>query len=259
MSKLPLFDSHAHVDVEDYDQDREAVLTECGEILAGVINPGVDRETSLKAMELAHQYPFVYAAVGWHPEEIGRSTDQDIRDLEAWCADPKVVAIGEIGLDYYNDENAPHDLQKKRFIQQLELAKKVNLPVLVHDREAHGDMLAILQKEGQGVTGVMHCYSGSLEMAKILLKMGWYFGFGGASTFKNSKRAKEVLAWLPEDRILFETDSPYMTPEPFRGKRNRPVYTELVARQAALPRDLDPFYLMAVSTRNLKQLCKKIE
>jgi len=258
MSKLPLFDSHAHVDVEDYDQDREAVLTECGEILAGVINPGVDRETSLKAMELAHQYPFVYAAVGWHPEEIGRSTDQDIRDLEAWCADPKVVAIGEIGLDYYNDENAPHDLQKKRFIQQLELAKKVNLPVLVHDREAHGDMLAILQKEGQGVTGVMHCYSGSLEMAKILLKMGWYFGFGGASTFKNSKRAKEVLAWLPEDRILFETDSPYMTPEPFRGKRNRPVYTELVARQAALLRDLDPFYLMAVSTRNLKQLCKKI-
>jgi len=259
MSKLPLFDSHAHVDVEDYDQDREAVLTECGEILAGVINPGVDRETSLKAMELAHQYPFVYAAVGWHPEEIGRSTDQDIRDLEAWCADPKVVAIGEIGLDYYNDENAPHDLQKKRFIQQLELAKKVNLPVLVHDREAHGDMLAILQKEGQGVTGVMHCYSGSLEMAKILLKMGWYFGFGGASTFKNSKRAKEVLAWLPEDRILFETDSPYMTPEPFRGKRNRPVYTELVARQAALLRDLDPFYLMGVSTRNLKQLCKKIE
>ena len=258
MSKLPLFDSHAHVDVEDYDQDREAVLTECGEILAGVINPGVDRETSLKAMELAHQYPFVYAAVGWHPEEIGRSTDQDILDLEAWCADPKVVAIGEIGLDYYNDENAPHDLQKKRFIQQLELAKKVNLPVLVHDREAHGDMLAILQKEGQGVTGVMHCYSGSLEMAKILLKMGWYFGFGGASTFKNSKRAKEVLAWLPEDRILFETDSPYMTPEPFRGKRNRPVYTELVARQAALLRDLDPFYLMAVSTRNLKQLCKKI-
>ncbi len=258
MSKLPLFDSHAHVDVEDYDQDREAVLTECGEILAGVINPGVDRETSLKAMELAHQYPFVYAAVGWHPEEIGRSTDQDIRDLEALCADPKVVAIGEIGLDYYNDENAPHDLQKKRFIQQLELAKKVNLPVLVHDREAHGDMLAILQKKGQGVTGVMHCYSGSLEMAKILLKMGWYFGFGGASTFKNSKRAKEVLAWLPEDRILFETDSPYMTPEPFRGKRNRPVYTELVARQAALLRDLDPFYLMAVSTRNLKQLCKKI-
>ena len=105
----------------------------------------------------------------------------------------------------------------------------------------------------------MHCYSGSLEMAKILLKMGWYFGFGGASTFKNSKRAKEVLAWLPEDRILFETDSPYMTPEPFRGKRNRPVYTELVARQAALLRDLDPFYLMGVSTRNLKQLCKKIE
>ena len=258
MSKLPLFDSHAHLDVADFAQDREAVLKECGEVLAGVINPGVDKETSLQAMELAHRYPFMYAAVGWHPEEIARCTDQDMLEVETWCSDPKVVAIGEIGLDYYNDENAPHDLQKKYFIQQLELAKKVNLPVLIHDREAHGDLLAILQREGEGVTGVMHCYSGSLEMAKVLLKMGWYFGFGGSTTFKNSKKAREVLAWVPEERILFETDCPFMTPVPYRGTRNKPIYTELVARNAALLRGVDPIELMAASTRNLKQLCRKI-
>jgi TatD DNase family protein len=258
MSKLPLFDSHAHVEGEDFDQDREQVLKECGETLEGLINPGFDRDSSLKAMDLAHSYPFVYAAVGWHPEEVGRCTDQDIKDMEAWCADPKVVAIGEIGLDYYNDEGAPHDLQKLRFIQQLELAKKVNLPVIIHDREAHGDLLEILQKEGKGVTGIMHCYSGSLEMAKVLLKMGWYFGFGGATTFKNSKKAREVLTWLPEDRILFETDTPYMTPVPFRGTRNKPIYTELVARNTALLRGSDPIELMRVTTHNLKQLCTKI-
>ena len=258
MSKLPLFDSHAHVEGVDFDQDREAVLKECGEVLEGMINPGFDRDSSLKAMDLAHRYPFVYAAVGWHPEEVGRSTDQDIVALEAWCQDPKVVAIGEIGLDYYNDENAPHDLQKKRLTQQLALAKKVNLPVLIHDREAHGDLLEILQTAGQGVVGIMHCYSGSLEMAKVLLKLGWYFGFGGATTFKNSKKAREVLTWLPEDRIVFETDSPYMTPVPFRGTRNKPIYTELIARNAALLRGVEAIDLMAASTRNLKKLCTKI-
>lgn len=259
MSALPLFDSHAHVECDAFAEDREAILQECGEALEGFINPGCDRESSLQAMALAHKYPFVYAAVGWHPEEVGRSTEQDIADLEPWCADPKVVAIGEIGLDYYNDENAPHDLQQERFIAQLRLAKKVGLPVIIHDREAHGDTLELIKTEGKGVLGVMHCYSGSIDTAKEYVKLGWYFGFGGTTTFKNAKKAKEVLAWVPEDRILFETDSPYMAPVPMRGRRNNPTYTQFVAENAALLRNCEARALMAKSTVNLKKLFTKIK
>ena len=175
MARLPLFDSHAHMDSEYFDADRSQVFKEIEENLAGMINPGCDRKTSLKAMEFATSYPFVYAAVGWHPEEISRMVDEDLELLKKWCSDDKVVAIGEVGLDYYNDENAPHSLQRQRFIQQIHIARETGLPLIVHDREAHGDILKILQQEARDLVGVFHCYSGSVEMAKELLKMGWYF------------------------------------------------------------------------------------
>ena len=259
MPRLQLFDSHCHLDCADFNEDREIILEEIRENLAGVINPGSDGASSRYAMELAHQYPFVWAAVGWHPEEIARCTEEDMTQVETWCTDPKVVAIGEIGLDYYNDENAPHDLQKKYFIWQLQIAKRTGLPVIIHDREAHGDMLAIIQKEAKGVTGVFHCYSGSLETAKEFAKLGWYFGFGGSTTFKNSKKAREVLTWVPEERLLFETDSPYMTPVPFRGKRNKPTFTELVVKNAAELRNTTVDELMKSSTKNVKKLFFRVK
>lgn len=259
MPRLQLFDSHCHLDCADFNEDREIILEEIRENLAGVINPGSDAASSCFALELAHKYPFVWAAVGWHPEEIARCTDEDMDKVEMWCKDPKVVAIGEIGLDYYNDEDAPHVLQQKYFIRQLEIAKKTGLPVIIHDREAHGDMLAIIKKEGKGVTGVFHCYSGSVETAKELYKLGWYFGFGGSTTFKNSKKAREVLSWVPEERILFETDAPYMTPVPFRGKRNKPTFTELVVKNAAELRNTTAEELINISTKNLKNLFFRVK
>jgi TatD DNase family protein len=259
MARLPLFDSHAHMDCGDFDQDREEVFREIEETLTGMINPGCDRMTSLRAMEFAARYPFVYAAVGWHPEEISRMVDDDLELLRTWCNNDKVVAIGEVGLDYYNDEGAPHPLQRQRFIQQIQIAREAGLPLIVHDREAHGDILKILQQEAHGLVGVFHCYSGSVEMAKDLLKMGWYFGFGGSSTFANAKKVREVLSYIPEDRILFETDSPYLTPMPFRGKRNKPTYTELVVENAAKLRGTESRRLMEVSTNNLKKLFFKIK
>jgi TatD DNase family protein len=259
MARLPLFDSHAHMDCVDFDVDRSEVFKEIEVNLAGMINPGCDRVTSLKAMEFAAQYPFVYAAVGWHPEEISRMVDEDLELLRKWCLNDKVVAIGEVGLDYYNDEDAPHSLQRQRFIQQIQIARDAGLPIIVHDREAHGDILKILQQEAHDLIGVFHCYSGSVEMAKELLKMGWYFGFGGSSTFTNAKKVREVLSYIPEDRILFETDSPYLTPMPFRGKRNKPPYTELVAENAAKLRGVGSRRLMEASTKNLKTLFFKIK
>lgn len=259
MARLQLFDSHAHMDSEYFDEDRTQIFAEIEKNLLGMINPGCDRESSLMAMDFAAKYKFVYAAVGWHPEEILRMADEDLTLLKKWCSNEKVVAIGEIGLDYYNDENAPHELQRQRFIEQLNLAKEMELPVILHDREAHGDILAILKKEGQGVKGVFHCYSGSVEMAKELIKMGWYFGFGGSSTFTNAKKVREVLKYVPEERILFETDSPYLTPMPFRGKRNKPTYTELVAENAAMVRGVDVSRLMNISTKNLKTLFFRIK
>ncbi len=259
MPRLELFDSHCHLDSVDFNEDRDIILEEIRENLAGVVNPGSDKASSLFALDLAHKHPFVWAAVGWHPEEIARCTDEDMSLVEEWCKDPKVVAVGEIGLDYYNDEDAPHDLQKKYFIRQLQIAQRTGLPVIIHDRDAHGDMLDIIKKEAKGFTGVFHCYSGSLETAKEFCKLGWYFGFGGSTTFKNSKKAREVLAWLPSDRILFETDSPYMAPVPFRGKRNKPTFTELVVKNAAELRNTTVEELIKISTKNVKKVFFRVK
>lgn len=259
MKKLPLFDSHAHLDVEDFDRDREELLRSIGESMAGIIDPGCDILSSRMALDLAHQYPFVWTAVGIHPEEIGHSSLEDLAQIEAWCADPRVVAIGEIGLDYYNDEHSPHDQQQEFLIRQLDLARKTGLPVIIHDRDSHEDVLRIIREEGKGVQGVLHCFSGDWAMAEEALAMGWYLGFGGTSTFKNDRGVRSILARVPEDRILFETDSPYMAPVPYRGKRNNPLYTAIVAERAAELRGTTPEKIMESSLNNVKKLFLRVK
>ncbi len=216
-----LFDTHAHYDSRQFDADRDAVLSGLpGRGVSLVVNPGCDLPTSRKAVELAEQYPFVYAAVGFHPEELENASLSDLEEIRALAAHEKVVAIGEIGLDYYwvKDE-AGRDKEKEFFRAQLALAEELGLPVIVHDREAHGDTLAIV-REFPNVKGVFHCYSGSVEMARELVDMGWMISFTGVLTYHNARKAVEVAQAVPMDRLMIETDSPYMAPVPHRGKRN---------------------------------------
>ncbi len=230
---MPIFDTHAHYDSSAFHADREAVLAALPEAgVALVVDPGCDLPTSRAALALAEQFPHVYAAVGIHPEDCAGYTDGDIDVLRQLCRHDKAVAIGEIGLDYYWAENPPREFQQQVFRRQLELALELDMPVIIHDREAHGDSLAIV-KEYPGLRGVFHCFSGSPEMAAELLKRGWYLGFDGPITYKNAKRAPEVAAMTPLDRILVETDSPYMTPVPFRGKRNDSRYLPYVIEKLA--------------------------
>ena len=226
-------------------------LPDCGVGL--VIDPGCDLTSSRRAVELAAAYPHVYAAVGIHPENCGGCTDDDLAALRPLAQQPKVVAIGEIGLDYYWEENPPREFQQQVFRRQLALARELQLPVIVHDREAHADTLSIV-REFPDVTGVFHCFSGSPEMAQELLKLGWYLGFDGPVTYKNARRAPEVAAVTPLDRMLIETDSPYMTPVPYRGKRNDSVYVHLVAEKLAEWKGIAPEEMARLTTENGKRL-----
>ena len=249
-----LFDTHAHYDDESFDADRDAVLTALPEQGVGLIlNPGCDVESSRKAVRYAAAYPHVYAAVGIHPENCGGCTAGDLDAIRALAQQPKTVAIGEIGLDYYWAENPPRELQQQVLRDQLALARELALPVTIHDREAHADTLAIV-REFPGVTGVFHCFSGSPEMARELLKRGWYLGFDGPVTYKNARRAPEVAAVTPLDRMLIETDSPYMTPVPYRGRRNDSGYVHLVAEKLAEWKGVTPEEMARVTTENGKRL-----
>lgn len=212
-----MFDSHAHYDDRMYDEDREALFAVMfsEERLSGILTIGCSERSSREAIRLAESHDKIYAAVGFHPDH---AEQVDIALLEELLKHPKVVAIGEIGLDYYY-EDPGREIQQKAFRMQLELAQKTGYPVIVHDRDAHGDILEIV-KEYPGVKGVFHSYSGSVEMAKILLDLGWYLSFSGVVTFKNARQAPDVARMVPEDRYLTETDCPYLTPVPFRGKRN---------------------------------------
>ena len=214
-----IFDTHAHYDAEQFNADRDAVLAALPESGVGlVIDPGCEGPSSRSAVALAEKYPHVYAAVGWHPEEWESWDGGSMLLLRELASRPKVVAIGEIGLDYYWDKEHKA-LQREMFERQIILALERDLPVIVHDREAHEDSLETVLCYPE-LRGVFHCYSGSAEMAKELLRRGWYLGFDGPVTYKNNKKAAEVLAVMPLDRILVETDSPYMAPEPVRGRRN---------------------------------------
>ena len=254
-----LFDTHAHYDDERFDEDREALLNAMPEKGVGlIVNPGCDLASSRTAVDMAQKYDFLYAAVGIHPENCGDFAPAMMDGLRALAKAPKVVAIGEIGLDYYWAENPPRELQQQVLRSQLALARELRLPVIFHDRDAHGDSLAIV-KEFPDVTGVFHCFSGSPEMAQELLGMGWYLGFDGPVTYKNARRAPEVAAVTPLDRILIETDSPYMTPVPYRGQRNDSSYVRLVAEKLAEWKDIAPEELEHATLENGKRLFRIIE
>lgn len=215
-----LFDTHAHYDAEQFDRDRDAVLAALpSRDVSLVVNPGCDIPSSRMAVKLAHDWPFLYAAVGYHPENCGSFAPAELDILRDLAMDPRVVAVGEIGLDYYWEENPPREFQQRVFREQLDLARELDMPVIVHDREAHGDCLSIV-KEFPQVRGVFHCFSGSAEMARELVGLGWMVSFTGVLTYKNARKAVESARAVPLERIMIETDSPYMAPVPHRGERN---------------------------------------
>lgn len=226
------FDTHAHYDSGSFNPDRFEILDSMPEGNVGlIIDPGCDLVSSKMAVELSERYDFIYSAVGWHPEDIEKLTEEAYAELCRLAEHPKCVAIGEIGLDYYWDASRKEE-QKALFRRQIELALKLNKPVIVHDREAHGDSFDIVCDYPE-LRGVFHCYSGSAEMAKELLKRGWYLGFDGPITYKNARKALEVLELCPPDKMLIETDSPYLTPVPNRGKRNDSRQLEFVVAKIA--------------------------
>ena len=226
------FDTHAHYDSGAFNADRFEILGSMPDAKVGlIVNPGCDLESSKTAIGLAERFDFVYAAVGWHPEDMDKLTDKAYAELERLAEHPKCLAIGEIGLDYYWDDTHKAE-QKELFKRQIELAIRLNKPVIVHDREAHGDSLEIIRDYSE-LRGVFHCFSGSVEMAAELLKRGWYLGFDGPITYKNARKAIEVLEFCPLDKIVVETDSPYLTPVPNRGKRNDSRQLEFVVNKVA--------------------------
>ena len=249
-----LFDTHAHMDDRSFDEDRHELLSALPERgISLLMNPGCSYESSLNAIELSEQYDYIYAAVGSHPDVADEVDEALIAKYRALCRQhPKVKAIGEIGLDYHY-EDIPRQIQKKAFRLQMELAAELDLPVIVHEREAHEDGLKIVD-EFPTVKGVFHCYSGSLEMAKELVKRGWYIGFTGVLTFKNARKAIEVAANIPIERIVIETDCPYMAPVPFRGKRNDPGLVCHMAQKLGELRGITPEEAARVTLENGKRL-----
>ena len=248
-----LFDTHAHYYAEAFDEDRDQVLAALPAAGVGlVLCPGCDLPTSRQSIALAEQYPFLYAAAGVHPEDALGLPEDWLDQVAQMTRHPKVVAVGEIGLDYYWKE-VPRDLQKEVFRAQLQLAKDLDLPVIVHDREAHGDCLAMV-KEFAGVRGVFHCYSGSAEDAKTLVKLGWHLSFTGTITFKNARKAPQAAAVVPADRLLIETDCPYMAPEPYRGKRCDSSMLPRVAERLAEIRGGSAEEIVQMTCRNARRL-----
>lgn len=249
-----LFDTHAHMDDRAFSEDRQTLLKELPQNGIGLLmNPGCSLASSRDAVALAREYDYIYAAVGSHPDTADEVNEETIDAYRILCREnPKVKAIGEIGLDYHY-EDIPRDIQQKAFRMQMALAQELKLPVIVHEREAHEDGMRIVE-EFPGVCGVFHCYSGSLEMAKWLIKRGWYIGFTGVLTFKNARKALEVAENIPLDRIVLETDCPYMAPEPFRGRRNDPGKLYRMAEKLAQIRGLTVAEIHAITMENGKNL-----
>ena len=247
-----IFDSHAHYTDKAFNDDRENMLGSLRESgICGVINCGADIESSVFSVELANKYDYIYAACGIHPEEADKIPENYIEILKNLARNEKCVAIGEIGLDYYWRQDTK-EKQKELFEKQILLSKELDLPIIVHDREAHGDTLEILKKHKP--KGVLHCFSGSPETAEEILKLGMYIGLGGALTFKNARKAVEVAQMLPLDRLLLETDCPYMAPVPFRGKRNYSGYIPYIAEKVAEIKGIDPQTVLDITSENAKKL-----
>ncbi|MEH7125089.1 TatD family hydrolase [Bacillus sp. JJ1532] len=249
------FDTHAHLNAEQYNDDlREVIDRALEEGVTRIVVVGFDRPTIEKAMELTEQYEFIYASVGWHPVDAIDMTDEDLQWIEELSSHPKVVALGEMGLDYYWDKS-PKDIQKAVFRKQIQLAKKVKLPIIIHNRDATADIVSILKEEGAGeVGGIMHCFSGSPETAKECVEMNFYISLGGPVTFKNAKKPKEVAEVIPMDKLLIETDCPYLAPHPYRGKRNEPSYVKLVAEQIAEIKNVSVEEVARITTENAKKI-----
>ncbi len=250
---MKLFDTHAHYDAEEFDADREAVLAGLPERgVALVVNPGCDLPSSRTAVELARRYGHVYAAVGYHPENCAPYREEDLDVLRDLARAEKAVAIGEIGLDYYWEENPPKELQRVVFLDQLKLAEELDLPVIVHDREAHADSLSLI-RQFPGVRGVFHCFSGSAEMARELVRLGWLVSFTGVLTYKNARRSVEAAAAVPLERLMIETDSPYMAPVPNRGKRNDSGNVRYICERLAEIKGISPEECAEITMENGKR------
>jgi TatD DNase family protein len=250
-----LTDTHTHLNDRQFDEDREQVIARARQAgVTRIVNVGYNRETIPTSLALAESHDFIYSIVGWHPHDAADMTDEDLEWIESLLDHPKVVAIGEMGLDYYWD-NAPRDVQAEVFRKQIRLARKVGMPIVIHDRDAHQDVVDILREEkAHEVGGIMHCFSGSWEMAQQCLDMDFFISFGGPVTFKNAKKPKEVAKQVPLDRLLIETDSPYLTPHPYRGKRNETAYVRLVAEAIAELHDLTLEEIADITTQNAIRL-----
>ncbi|WP_047986274.1 TatD family hydrolase [Ornithinibacillus californiensis] len=246
-----LFDTHVHMNARQFLEDREEVIQRAFDTgVKYMVVVGFDRETIPLAIEIAEEYETIYAAVGWHPVDAIDMTDEDLAWIEELSQHPKVVAIGEMGLDYHWDKS-PKDVQKEVFRKQLRLAKKVKMPIIIHNREATKDIIEILQEENASeVGGIMHCYNDSMEYVPACLDMNFYISLGGPVTFKNAHLPKEVAAEVPMDRLLIETDAPYLAPHPNRGKRNEPAFVKLVAEKIAEIREMSLDELSAKTTEN---------
>ncbi|MGR3766402.1 TatD family hydrolase [Rossellomorea sp. NS-SX7] len=250
-----LFDTHVHLNAEQYNEDLEEVLSRAKEAGVGrMVVVGFDRPTIERAMELVERYDFLYASVGWHPVDAIDMKEEDLAWIEELSSHPKVVALGEMGLDYHWDKS-PKDVQKEVFRKQIHLAKKVKLPIIIHNREATQDIVDILREEGaEEVGGIMHCFSGSPEIAQECVDMNFYISLGGPVTFKNAKKPKEVAQEIPMEKLLIETDCPYLAPHPNRGKRNEPAYVKLVAEQIAELKGISLEEVEKITTENANKL-----
>lgn len=249
-----IFDTHAHYDDKQFDEDREELLTGMAETGVGtIVNVGASLTGCRRAMELADRFPFVYAAVGVHPDEVGLLNEETFAELTGWCSRRKVVAVGEIGLDYYWDTE-PRDLQKEWFVRQLDLARRMRLPVNIHSRDAAEDTFRIMKEHAEGIPGIIHCFSGSKELATEYVKLGFYIGIGGVITFKNGKKLKQVAKETPLSRIVLETDCPYLAPEPYRGKRNHSGYIKYVAEEIARLKEITYDEVVEQTEQNAREV-----
>ena len=255
MEMTKIFESHAHYDDEAFDEDREELLGKMQQQgIEYIINIGANIDSSKKTVELTEKYPFLYGAVGVHPSDTAELDEQKIGWLKLQCERPKIVAVGEIGLDYYWDE-PERPVQRKWFCRQLDLAREVKLPVVIHSRDAAKDTLTIMKDmHAEEIGGVVHCFSYSKEMAEEYLKLGFYIGVGGVVTFNNAKKLKEAVEFLPMDKILLETDSPYLTPVPNRGKRNSSLNLPYIARQIAELKGISYEQVVEITNRNARKL-----
>ncbi len=249
-----IIDTHAHYDSEQFEEDRDQVITSLPEQgVAAVVNMGASLEGCYASVELAKTYPFMYAAVGIHPDDAGELNEERFEELKKLCKEEKVVAVGEIGLDYHWMVS-PEDIQKKWFIRQLDLARELDLPVNIHSRDATEDTLEIMKEHGAGLKGIIHCFSGSREIAAEYVKLGFHIGVGGVVTFKNGKKLRRVVERVPLEMLVLETDCPYLAPEPFRGKRNHSDYIRYVAEEVAHLKGVSCEEVLAQTEKNAREI-----